>query len=957
MLKQFRRQAVSCAAVLAMTPALAYAQPANADAEPADMARASADSGRDIVVTGSRIRQDGYNAPTPVTVLGRAEINAQKPANIADLVYTLPAVATGGITSGSSANSFSPGVFGINAVNLRGLGQTRTLVLLDGQRSVGSAFSGLVDVNTFPQDLIERVEVVTGGASAQYGSDAVGGVANFILNKKFKGLKLGADTGITTYGDGHNYRFTATAGQSFMDDRLHVLLNGEYFKQEGIDDSANRPWNQSGYQMMRNPAYTPNSGLPELLVGPGIGIATRHRGGIINSGPLRGTYFLEDGVAKQLNYGTFSSFSSPFMLGGDWQETSKKEAGATSLIPDEERIGVFNRVSFDVTPNVTVYGQFSWNRNSARANSYTDYGTMNIKSDNAYLLTQYPQIAAAMQANGLSSIPVTTSDVTFIPTGITNRRDVYRFTAGAEGKFSLFDRPWSWEGYYHHGVTKLREQTFANRNLDRFTLATDAVMSNGQIVCRSTLTDSANGCVPIDRLGTSAPSAESLAYIFGPEQPWREQTIKLDVAALNFSGELLDLPGGPVAIALGGEWRKEQVDGKVGETSSSGWGIGNFAVNRGKINVKEAFLEASLPLLAGFDVNAAGRYTDYSTSGSVQTWKIGATYSPISDIKFRGAYSHDIRAPNMQELFITGARGSNTVVLPSNSPRPGPVSIRSHRRGNPNLEPETANTLTAGFVVTPSFLPGLSASVDYYDINVKGAIGSVGLQQMVDFCYDGFSQFCDNLIFSGDVLTDTFSQPVNFAKQHLRGMDFEASYRTPMSAISSSLPGNFSIHAAISHPIKNLIDNLVRPVDYAGVIADSYRGTAEAMPNWVYRVSAFYEIDPVTINLVARGFSSGVYSNDYIECTSNCPTSTTFNRTIINNHIDGALYFDGSVAFKVPSARNETTLTLIVKNVFNRDPERLGLDFNGDWVTLPQTARTRYDTLGRVFRVALTTKF
>ena len=283
------------------------------------------------------------------------------------------------------------------------------------------------------------------------------------------------------------------------------------------------------------------------------------------------------------------------------------------------------------------------------------------------------------------------------------------------------------------------------------------------------------------------------------------------------------------------------------------------------------------------------------------------------------------------------------------------VSTRSS--GNPNLKAEKANTLTAGVVVTPSFLPGFSASFDYYDIKLKDAIGTVGGQSTVDFCYAGYTQFCDNLIFSGNQLSAILSQPVNFASQHAKGFDIEASYRTPLSAISSSLPGNFRIHAAATHTIENVVDNLVFPVDYAGVIADGAYGGDAASPSWTYRVSAFYDIDPVTINLVAHGFSSGVYSNEWIECTSNCPTSTVNNRTINNNHIDGALYFDSSISVKIRPAGNETTLSFIVNNMFNKDPVLVGIDVTGDAVSYPQTARPLYDTIGRVFRVALTTKF
>ena len=910
---------------------------------------------RDIVVTGTRIIQDGYSAPVPVNVLGAADINAQKPNNIADLVNTLPAVTSGTLTSANSSGNISSGTAGLASVNLRGLGPSRTLVLIDGRRTPPSTFTGIVDLNTIPQDLVQRVELVTGGASAQYGSDAVGGVVNFILDKKFKGLKLSADTGITTYGDGHTYRFSGTAGLSLMDDRLHILMSGEYFHQDAITH-VDRPWNEHGYNLFFNPAYTTTNGEPQYRVGSGIGM-TRTRGGLINSGPLRGTYFLGAGATGQFNYGTTNSVSDPWMIGGDWQRSLDGVVGTSGLQPAEQRIGVFNRIAFDVTPDISLFGQFSWNRYTGQGFYGAEPVDVPIAADNGYLLTLYPQVAAAMQANGLNSITVSSWNPGVPFEGADNSRNVFRYLAGAEGKFTWFDRPWSWNAFYQHGVTKTHEQGANLWNNARLALAQDAVLSNGQIVCRSTLTDPTNGCVPMNRLGTEGPSAASLAYMFGPEQPWRRQTIKQDIVAASMSGQLFDLPGGPAAIALGGEWRKDQVHGRVGATSSSGWSAGNYKPNFGEITVKEAFLEVALPLFTGFNIDAAGRYTDYSTSGSVQTWKVGATYSPIPDIKFRGAYSHDIRAPNMAELFQVGDALSALVILPANSPAPGQHIVLQLTSGNPDLKPETANTLTAGVVVTPSFLPGFSASVDYYDIRLKGAIGAVGTQQTIDFCYGGFSQFCSNLIFTGNILTNILRQPINFASQHARGIDIEASYRMPLSAISANLPGNLRIHATATHYIKNVVDNLIFPIDYAGVIEDG-ANVNPSSPSWVYRISALYEINPVTINLVARGFSDGLYSNNFIECASNCPTSTLQHRTINNNAIKGTMYFDGSVSVKIPRmGDDETQLSFIVKNIFNRDPVLVGNDIFGGYLPYPQTARPNYDTLGRVFKVALTTKF
>jgi outer membrane receptor protein involved in Fe transport len=921
----------------------------------------------DIVVTGSRIVRDGYSAPTPVAVLGSADIQAQVPANLSTFVNQLPAVTTGS-TSANSSGSLSNGIAGINSVNLRGLGAARTLVLLDGQRSVASSVGGIVDVNTFPQDLVERVEVVTGGASAQYGSDAVGGVINFILDKKFKGFKLLADQGISTYGDGRNYRFSGSAGLSFLDDRLHVLLNASYYRQYGVD-TIDRDWNNSGYFQINNPAYTATNGLPQRLVGSGFGPGTYTAGGLITAvsggaaSSLVNTYFLGNGQTAVLNKGVFNATSTPWMVGGDYQTTLAGHQSTNSLLPTEERISLFERTSFDITDRIQIYGQLSWNRYEGQSYYQQTPSTgVTIKGDNAYLLTYYPAIAAKVGAAG--SITIGTSNAGFPVPGSSNRRDVYRYVGGATGDFDLIGRTWKWDTYFQHGMTKAHEELTNTWNVANMALAQDAVISNGQIVCRSTLTSPGNGCVPIDRLGTAGPSAAALAYIYGGTgQPYRDETVKEDVASATMNGEIFTLPGGKAAVAFGGEWRKEQISGYVpaefqpirnaNGTTTATWLYGNYLPNFGKYTVKEGFIEIDLPVIKSVNINAAGRYTDYSTSGSVQTWKIGGTYQPIRDIKFRGTYSHDIRAPNLQELFAAGTARTNSVILPSNAPQTGSQQFTESTIGNTSLKPEKANTWTVGAVATPRFLPGFTASFDYYDIKITDAIGSITAQNTVDFCYSGASQYCGNIVYGSDgKLSQIVIQPFNFQSQRAKGFDIEASYRTELSALSAKLPGTFSVHTAITHYISNVVNNGIFPVDYAGVNGGSLAGTFNA-PNWVYRISAFYELEPVTLNFVARGFSDGVYGNDYIQCTSACPTSTTQYRTINNNHIAGAYYFDGSASVKFKAYGTNGTFTFIVNNMLNKKPVLIGNGPDGNNTpAYPQTNRSLYDVIGRTFRVA-----
>lgn len=935
-------------------------------------APAADDTKTDIIVTGTRIVKDGFSAPTPVAVLSSADIKAQAPANLSNFVNQLPAVTTGS-TSGNSSGSLSNGIAGINSVNLRGLGASRTLVLLDGQRSVASSVGGIVDINTFPQDLVERVEVVTGGASAAYGSDAVGGVVNFILNKKFKGFRIAADSGITTYGDGANYKIGGSGGFSLLDDRLHVLASAEFFKQEGVA-TIDRSWNNSGYFQIANPAYTTTNGQPLRLVGSGYGPGTYTAGGLVNSGPLLGTYFLGNGQTGKLNYGTYNSVSTPYMIGGDYQNTLAGHVGTNSLIPDESRLSTFLRTAYDVTPDTSLYVQASWNRYIGESYYQQTPSTgVTIQKDNAYLVNNYPAVVSAMTAAGVNSLSIGTSNAGFPVPGSHNSRDVGRLVVGGSGRFTVGSGSWSWDAYFQHGMTKAHEGLINTWNTTRMALAQDAVNYNGQIVCRSTITNPGNGCVPIDRLGTTGPSAAALAYIYG-NQPYRNETVQEDVGSVSFNGDLFKLPGGTVSLAFGGEWRREGINGYVSQefqpqvnattgTTSNVWLYGNYLPNVGHYYVKEGFAELSVPLFKGLNIDAAVRGTDYSTSGYVTTYKVGGTWAPTHDVKFRATYSHDIRAPNLQELFAAGTARTNTVNLPSNSPLG--VSTPTYVEntiGNPNLKPEKANTWTAGAVLTPSFAPGLSLSFDYYDIRIKDAIGSITSQNTVDFCYAGLTAYCNNIVYSGGTLSSIVIQPYNFASQHERGFDIEAGYRLPLSNISTILPGVFSMKAQATHYIENVVDNGIFPVDYAGVNGGTLSGTYNE-PKWVYRISTFYDLGKTTFNLVVRGFSDGVYGNDYVQCTTACPTYASANDrnryvTINNNQIPGAVYLDASVSVKIRPAGHEGSVTFVVNNLSNVAPVLVGNGPSGNNVpAYAQTNRSLYDVNGRTFRLAARLNF
>lgn len=933
--------ALAVACVSNLVPASVFAQESSASnlSETVDeFASLGAGGGAEgIVVTGTRVARDGYQAPTPLNVLGTEDIKAESPANISDFVNTLPSVR-GSTTASQSSGALSNGEAGIAALNLRGLGTGRTLVLFDGQRSVVSAGTGVVDTNTFPQALISRVEVVTGGASSAYGSDAISGVVNFILDRKYTGLKGSADYGISTYGDAGNYRLTLTGGLPFADDRGRVLVSGELFHQDGIFGET-RKWGRKGYFAMRNPDTSP--GAPFYIVDKNIGISAYTPGGLITAGPLRGTYFGQGGAVRQLNYG---AVAGQWMQGGDWQYTTSGMLGTNSLQAEEDRQSIFGRTSFDVTDSINVFAQASYTRYEGLS-YYINPTTlgMTIQRDNAFLPGS---VAAAMDANALTTFSMATSNVDMPPSGSENRRETQRYVIGADGDLSAFGLGFTWNTYYQKGITDAHEQLTDTYNIQRLAWATDSVRDmSGGIVCRSTAAQ-ADGCIPLNRFGVGVANADGLAYVMG--RPLRTQTLKQDVGALSFSTNDISGWAGNISLAFGVEARKEQIDGEVEEQYQSGWKYGNYRVTKGSYNVKEAFVEAVVPVFSGLELNGAFRYTDYSVSGSATTWKLGATYEPIPDLRFRGYISKDIRAPNLSELFATGIGRTNTVAINGM-----PMQFVQALMGSTELKPETADSFGIGLVAAPTFLPGVSFSVDYYNIKIKDVISSLSAEQTVAYCYDNNVQrYCDNINFDGGGVLQTIDLYYeNLNSMRAQGIDIEASYRISADDIFPNMPGDLSFRAMATHFIENRTDNGVTAIDQAGALTGSGAGT----PDWVYRLTTTYKNDNLLLNLTGRGVSNGVIRNDYTQCASACPIIAPPYFTINDNTVPGAFFLDASVNYTWDlNSNNAVELFFIVKNIFNKDPVLVSDPMfiaAENTPGYPQTNRMLYDVLGRTFRV------
>jgi len=986
---------VSAVALAAAVSSSAFAQQAQ------QVAQAAAPTLDEIVVTGSRVVRDGYEAPTPVSVLGAAELQSMATANIADAVNRLPALANSLSTRGTSATADMTG--GINNLNLRGINPTRTLVLIDGKRVVGSTLAGFnnnngaVDVNTVPTGLVSRVDIVTGGASAAYGSDALAGIVNFVFDKEYTGIKGDIQGGITTYGDNENYKVSLTAGVPFAGGRGHLLLYGE----NGFENGArreNRSHSDRQLAIVQNPAWTATNGLPQYITATDVTMANATYGGLIvncstpvggtaynfttNQCPLRGTQFLENGSPAPYRFGTLTGLNATataagqLMIGGD--QTARVDR-IGPIVTQLMRANTYVRASYDLADNVNVFAEYGWaytlNRSETSVPQF-QFG-LTVQQDNAFIPTS---VRNQMAALGVTNFTLGTTafgtpgNPGMHGFGNKNERIQRRYVAGIDGSFDAADTAWTWDAYYQrsttHASVRTPDNVLSGPGSTIFRAATDAVVNpaNGQIVCRVNIDAStANdlpGCVPFNLMGTGVNSQAAIDYVTGTG--YALIYLQQDVMAASASGNPFSTWAGPVSLAFGGEHRIEKVGGIASNRDINRfWFAGNFTASTGKYTVTEGFVETVVPLADGeswaqkLDLNGAVRATDYSTSGYVTTWKIGATWTPVDDITFRATRSRDIRAPNLGDLFLAGRSGTGVVIDRTNGQQ---TSIVTRQGGNPNLLPEKANTTGLGFVVQPSFLPGFGASVDFFNIDISGAIVTVAQQTVVDRCQlEGVTALCSLIERSPTtgLITGVSTVPANVASQSARGFDFETSYRMQLADINESWGGGLTFRALATMYTKLETVDGTNVLRGEGVNAGGAGGLAATngifAPDIKYLLSVTYASESGFSGTVsARGFTGGVYNNNFVYCTTGCPTSTANSPTVgFENKTPGD--FDVDIALNQKIMDDAVELFFAVDNVFNSDPPLIAATFNNGFYQ--GLANSNYDQVGRTFRLGTRFQF
>ena len=820
-------------------------------------AEVPAEEEAEIVVTGSRIARPELEVASPIVSITAETIVASGKVNLVDFLTRNPALtsSTGSTLAGGADANF--GETGGNYLDLRGLGTNRTLVLVNGRRHVaGISNTAAVDINSIPQDLIERVDVLTGGASAIYGADGVSGVVNFILKRKFEGVSARGQIGISEKGDAGTRFGSILAGTNFAGDRGNIALAYEFNETDRLTSFARSFTGDplKTFALLQDPAdfAVDNPNVPDRKLFNNITWADSAPDGAIDID--------FDGIPEFTGSGGIYDRGTPLpstggrAIGGSNTPTAGYFG---DLAPATRRHSVNLLTSFELAPAFKLFaeGKYVDTQSFSVGQPSFDFFTT-LAPDNAFLNDRFG-------ARAPDGALLTRDNLDFGGRGETINRKTMRFVVGAEGDISDDAK---YEISYVYGQTKTKSNQTSNLIGDRYFAALDAVRDpgTGQIVCRSTLDPTADInpdnygrpastftpgagsiCRPLNVLGSNVASQDALNFVLADNL--NTSKITQQVVSGSISGDFdafFKLPGGSIGFAVGAEYRRETSLDVPDELIANGEfrDLAQFGTSSGRFNVKEVFAELNAPLLSevpfahALSVSAAIRLSDYSTIGKTTTWKFEGIYAPIPDIRFRATYSQAVRAPNIGELFqpssgtfgfvtdpcdfrrlgegtsfraanctsILSGLGLNAAQIAAFSPSTDAQNTTSRRGtsgGNPLLSEETARTWTAGVVLRPSFLKGFSATFDWYNVRIAGAVNTPSATELAELCVDQpttSNQFCANIFRAtgtGLVLGDGNDParrigfavlPQNVAAFRTAGADFSMNYRfTPKADIGS----------------------------------------------------------------------------------------------------------------------------------------------------------------------------
>jgi iron complex outermembrane recepter protein len=946
-----------------------------------------------IIVTGSRVISDAANSPTPVTVVSEKQLHDTTPGNLADGLNKLP-VFQGSQSVGRPGDGSHN--FSSNVLDLRNFGVQRTLVLLDGHRATPSNDDGSVDIDTLPQMLVTRIDIVTGGASAVYGSDAVTGVVNFVLDRKFEGLKFDANSGISTYADAMSYNLGVAGGMDLFGGRGHIEASLEYRHRDPVNQSA-RPYGPASnfaaevgtgtaadpYNSIPN-GRRPNSSFGGLVQGcvPACPLANQQQ---FSAGGTLVPFFAGTPGATDAK-GNPTAGTSNLNSGGDGAYNPYGQ-----MFDGYHQGTLFSRFSYDLAENISFYVQSQ----ASEAYSFGWYFPQKIQPGAGQADLFYknnPFLPAAVQTqlgnDGTNPLQTVAYGAAVQPgntfqlgefltgmgqteinaTGSVNR--VLSVQTGFDG--TVMNGRFAWNLFYTHGENRLAVDLFNNQNLQHMYASEDAVLTpSGTVACyaatqAATAAAYAN-CAPINPFGPNAVSQSAFKYDFQTTD--FHETNTLNDMGGSISGKVLDGWAGPITAALSGEARFNAYDINSNVPSSTTVNCTGLRLCNPLLpsfsqtvqqpvhasdNVWEFALESEVPLIKdvpliqAFDLNLAGRYTDYSVSGSAQTWKVGFNWNMIDALRFRGTTSIDIRAPTLNDLFQPATILENVFTdlhIPTgpSSYYAGTTAFSS--QGNRRLVPEVARTYTVGAVWTPGFISGLTMSLDYFRVHLANAIAQIAPSTTIQALCEassGTSIYCANyqrpLPFSNTSIANyattlyTFNE--NTASTETEGWDFESNYGWQMSDLVEDWTGSWTARLLATY----------QPVIQKSVL---YPGAAfTRVPDSSTRVTAF-------LNYALNAWSFGL-EDSWVSGFSQVagPITPTINNWV-NPHVNSWNQIDLNISRNFQLEGADMTGYFVVQNVLNAQPANVPNGTIGQWYPVYTSGYSVQSAMGRYFSIGV----
>lgn len=942
----------------------------------------------EIVVTGTRIRTPNLESANPITSLAAETLAYTGKTSVQDIMNEV-----GALVGSEGENEVS---LGEHFLNLRNLGINRTLVLVDGQRFVsGDSGTSAVDTNSIPLAMIERVDVFTGGASAIYGADAVTGVVNFILRDDFEGIAFDAQYGDAEGGDFEDQQYSLTVGHNFSDGRGNVTGGLTFGTRPLVPATVRADASTNIHERINNQ----NGTSPEFVLAPGTNEAFFTNGGArIDPFEIFSAGFNGDGTP--FNHGVnIGSFAGTGEIGGDG--IPNWILFARNIRPENDRLVATVKAHYDVADAFTPYISVIYSDvSSAYLGQHALTVGSNIARDNAFLP------ASVLAAAGAVGPPIFANRWGLDGGLLDNEidKDTQRIVLGAKGDLSDWLR---YDVSINRGESDRSQSLSNNRLYDRYLAAWDAVDDGtGNIVCRSNIDPASFNTLPIDFISTSfdpslgpvtfTPGAGSGCVPFNPfttdnsvnqaavDWIYQPTTSELENTQTVITGylagdtsHLFELPGGAVNFVVGGEYREEEsstvFDAISGSDRTVAWVAGTNL--SGKIDVSEFFLEASAPLfkeagplLESLTLDAAYRFSDYSTIGNTDTWKVGVVWNTAGGFTVRGTYSSAVRAPNIGELFEP--RTNISISLADDPCDIDNVNLGSSTRaancatalnalgvdpttfdpllgiffpavqgGNPDLKEESADTKTIGFVWQPSFVEGLSLSIDYFDIELTDAVISPTDIAIFNSCYDSptlDNPFCP--LLSRDPTTGAANfvelEAVNVAEIQTKGYELSSTYQLSTGALGDFV---FSLNATYLSELKIQKSALPGLTDDKGLFNTDTGGSS---PEWVtnFDLSWYY------------GKWDANYGINYNSETLRAPLinaqRSTASTIIDDPFVDSFINHDLQVAY---AFRENVRFYLGIQNLSDESPDKVQGSLNG--------ASGRQGFAGRTYYTGLNVSF